>query len=379
MATSATRGERPRSRYDLSLGELAALLEGEPAFRARQLHDGLYRHLAEPDELTVLPRALRERLRGVPELSPALRTERELQADRSQTTKWLFALHDGQQVETVLMHYPRHSTVCVSSQVGCAMACQFCATGDLGFSRHLSAGEIIEQVVHAARAARAVGRRLDHVVFMGMGEPLANVAPVRKALEGLVSDLGFAARHLTVSTVGILPGIRQLCELPLQVNLAVSLHAANDDLRDRLVPINRRYPLSALHEALEEYRSATSRRISFEWALMAEVNDRPRDADELAAYATSLGAHVNLIPMNPTEGGSARGLRGSPPERVRKFRDLLANRGVNVTVRRTRGQSIDAACGQLAGATARANPAGQRGTDPIDLRTSVAIGTRARR
>jgi 23S rRNA (adenine2503-C2)-methyltransferase len=226
------------------------------------------------------------------------------------------------------------------------MGCTFCATGQAGFDRHLSAGEIVEQVVRAARRARDDGRRLSNVVFMGMGEPLANYDPTWAAVERLHADLGLSARHLTVSTVGIVPGIRRLATEELPVSLAVSLHAADDALRDSLVPINRRYPLSTLMDACAGYLQAKGRRLSFEWALIDDVNDRPRDAQLLIERARSLPlpAHVNLIPLNPTPGYA---VRGSPPARVRAFRDELRTGGVNATVRRTRGTDIDAACGQL--------------------------------
>ncbi|HVB05838.1 MAG TPA: 23S rRNA (adenine(2503)-C(2))-methyltransferase RlmN [Acidimicrobiales bacterium] len=366
------------SRYDLSREELAEVLAGEPAYRVAQLEEGLYRRLALPGELTTLPKTLRERLAADERLAPALSLRTEQRADDGATTKWLFALDGGHAVETVLMHYPRHSTVCISSQAGCAMACTFCATGDHGFDRQLRVGEIVEQVVHAARRAREEGRRLDHVVFMGMGEPLANLGPVLTAVERLVGPLGLAQRHLTISTVGVVPGIRRLAARPEQVNLAVSLHAANDALRDELVPLNRRYPLAVLLAACAEYVAATHRRLSFEWALIDGVNDRDADAGELATIARELHAHVNLIPMNPTVGGSARGLRGSPPTRVRGFRDELRELGVNVTIRQTRGEKINAACGQLAGAVARsatgrgcAQPAASPASPPSPAVTSL--------
>ncbi len=340
------------SRYDLDEDALAAHLEPLPRYRARQLFDGLHRRLADPEELTDLPRALRASLAADPLLAPALHLVGEQTSEGGATTKWLFELADGARVETVLMHDRRRSTVCVSSQAGCAMACTFCATGDSGFTRHLGVGEIVEQVVRAARASATSGHRLDHVVFMGMGEPLANLSAVEAAVGRIVGPLGLAARHVTISTVGLVPGIRRLAELPIQVTLAVSLHAANDEKRDLLVPINRRYPLAVLLEACRAYLERTRRRISFEWALMDGVNDTPADAAELALIARSLGAHVNLIPLNPTLLSAEKGLRGSAPARVHAFRDDLAARGVNVTVRRPRGRDIDAACGQLAAGVA---------------------------
>jgi 23S rRNA (adenine2503-C2)-methyltransferase len=333
------------SRYDLDRADLAAVLGTEPGYRVDQVWDGLYRRLAEPADLTELPKPLRARLADCAELAPGLTLVHQASADRGTTIKWLWALVDGARVETVLMHYPGRSTVCVSSQAGCAMGCTFCATGQAGFSRHLTTGEIVEQVVRAARAAGSSGRRVSRVVFMGMGEPLANYDETLAAVGRIHHDLGLSARHLTLSTVGVVPGIRRLAAEPLPVNLAVSLHAANDHLRDSLVPINRRYPLDELVESCAAYLAAKGRRLSLEWACIDGVNDGASDATELAGIARTLCAHVNLIPLNPTPGFLTR---GTPAAGVRSFRDRLAGLGVNVTVRRTRGTSIDAACGQLA-------------------------------
>jgi 23S rRNA (adenine2503-C2)-methyltransferase len=337
------------ARYDLDRDDVARLLPGQPAYRVAQVWEGLYRHGMGPEELTVLPRALRASLADVPELQPALSAVTSSESDRGDTVKWLWALADGARVETVLMHYPERTTVCVSTQAGCAMACGFCATGQAGFERNLTTGEIVEQVVRARRTALEGGRRLSNVVFMGMGEPLANYDRVWGAVSVLHGELGLSARHLTLSTVGVVPGIRRLAGEALPVNLAVSLHAANDELRDSLVPLNRRYPLDVLVDACHDYVDAKGRRLSFEWALIDGVNDRPSDATELADIALSLGAHVNLIPLNPTPGYA---VRGTPPLRVRAFRDRLVGLGVNATVRRNRGTEIDAACGQLAARSA---------------------------
>jgi 23S rRNA (adenine2503-C2)-methyltransferase len=326
--------------YDVNRAELAGFLEGEPRYRLDQVWHGIYGTLAATDELTTVPKAVRARLAAA--LPPALTEAARSVSDGGDTIKWLWRLDDGAQVETVLMHYDDRSTVCVSTQAGCAMACGFCATGQAGYERNLSVGEIVEQVVRAAR--EAAPRRVSNVVFMGMGEPMANYDAMWSAVVRLHDDLGISARHLTVSTVGIIPGIRRLAQESLPVNLAVSLHAANDDLRNELVPINRRYPLDALTEACRDYFDAKGRRLSFEWALIDGVNDRPSDADELAALARSLRAHVNLIPLNPTPGYATR---GTPPERVAAFRDQLTRLGANATVRQNRGTDIDAACGQL--------------------------------
>ena len=340
------------SRYDLEEQDFERILSGQPGYRIAQLKRALFEELTEIDDLSVFPKDLRHRLRDSVDLKYALSPVSEQVADQGLTTKWLYALHDGVAVETVLMHYRKHSTVCVSSQAGCAMACSFCATGKAGYSRQLSTGEIVEQVVRASRAARAQRRRLDHVVFMGMGEPFANFKHVWRAIERFTEDMGLGARHITVSTVGIVPQIRLLAEKPLQINLAVSLHAANNQLRSSLVPVNRRYPIEMLVASLEDYMEKTHRRISFEWALIENVNDSARDVAELAAIAFPLKAHVNLIPLNPIGANSSDAMNGSSPETVEYFADGLRNLGVNVTVRRTRGRSIAAACGQLAGTTA---------------------------
>lgn len=333
------------SLYTPDRAELAALLEGEPRYRLDQVWDGLYAQLAPPAEITALPKALREKVEVA--LPHALTQVVRSVSDSGDTVKYLWELHDGSRVETVLMLYPDRVTVCVSSQAGCAMACGFCATGQAGFTRHLTVGEIVEQVVLAAREARGMGRRLANVVYMGMGEPMANEAAVWSSVERLHGALGLSARHLTISTVGLIPGIRTLATRPLPVNLAVSLHAANDALRDELVPINRRYPIDELMEACAEYLDAKGRRLSFEWALIAGVNDRDSDAAELARLTRRfrLPAHVNLIPLNPTPGYPTV---GSSPRRVAEFHSRLVDLGVNATVRRNRGTDIDAACGQLA-------------------------------
>lgn len=336
---------RSPTRYGLDRAGLAAALAGEPRYRLDQLWDGLYHQLAEPAEITNLPKALRQRLTD--SLPEALTLVTESVSDAGDTVKFLWELAGGSRVETVLMLYPDRATVCVSSQAGCAMGCGFCATGQAGFSRHLTVGEIVEQVVRAARRAKASNRRVSNIVFMGMGEPMANLDAVWAAVERFHGDLGMSARHITISTVGIVPGIRSLTDRPLPVNLAVSLHAANDDLRNHLVPINKRYPIDDLMTACAKYLTAKRRRVSFEWAMIDGVNDRDVDARELAALCLRLQphAHVNLIPLNRTPGYPTT---GTPPDRVGRFRDLLETLGANATVRRNRGTDIDAACGQLA-------------------------------
>ncbi|HSN01921.1 MAG TPA: 23S rRNA (adenine(2503)-C(2))-methyltransferase RlmN [Acidimicrobiales bacterium] len=332
------------SLYELTREELATSLADEPRFRVEQLWRGLWREDRLVNEVTTLPTALRERL--ALEHPSSLTAINEVVSDGGATTKWVFALGDGATIETVLMAYEDRVTVCVSSQAGCAMGCSFCATGQAGFTRQLSVGEVIEQVVFAARAGAP--RRLSNVVFMGMGEPLANYDVTVGVLRRLHEERGLSARHLTVSTVGVAPAIERLAGEGLPLTLAVSLHSANDEVRDDLAPINRRYDLARLKAACTRWIEETGRRLSFEWALIDGVNDTDRALDELAAYVRPLAAHVNLIPLNPTPGYL---VRGSTPERVRAFRDGLLARGVNATVRNTRGRSIDAACGQLASVT----------------------------
>ena len=345
--------------YPPDRDEFAALLQGEPRYRLDQVWSGLYTQLVAPGDISNVPKALRERLAG--ELPPSLTQVVRRVSDGGDTVKYLWELQDGSRIETVLMLYPDRVTVCVSSQAGCAMACGFCATGQAGFTRQLSVGEIVEQVVIAARDARGMGRRLANVVFMGMGEPMANEGAVWASVERLHGAIGLSARHITISTVGLIPGIRKLTERQLPVNLAVSLHAANDELRNELVPINKRYPLDDLMAACGDYLAAKGRRLSFEWALIDGVNDRTRDAQELAGLCRRfrLPAHVNLIPLNPTPGYPTV---GSSKSRVNDFHTQLTDLGVNATVRRNRGTDIDAACGQLA--------AGQ----PVTLRPKRTLG-----
>ena len=294
--------------------------------------------------MTELPKALRARL--MTELPAALELAIERVSDRGDTVKQLWKLNDGRAIESVLMRYRDRVTVCVSTQAGCAMGCGFCATGQGGFDRQLTTGEIVEQVIRASqRLSEDDEGRVSNVVFMGMGEPLANYDNLWPAIARLQGDVGISARRITVSTIGIVPGIQRMAGERLPVNLAVSLHAANDELRSELVPINRRYSLVKLAAACRAYLTAKNRRLSFEWALIDGVNDRRTDVAELAAYARPLRAHVNLIPLNATPGWPTK---GTSAEGVRAFRDRLVELGINATIRRNRGTDIDAACGQLA-------------------------------
>src|SRR3954469_7405053 len=351
------RGKPPRHLADLTREEArAAVTElGHPAFRADQLARHFYRGVADPAQMTDLPAGARAALTEA--LLPGLLTVvRHQTADNGRTRKTLWRLHDGALVESVLMRYPDRATRCISSQAGCGMACPFCATGQGGLTRNLSAAEIIGQAV-AAAAAMANGEipggpgRLFNMGFMGMGEPLANYPRVRKTLDALLTPpphgLGLSQRSVTVSTVGLVPGIRRLTEEGLHVTLAVSLHPPDDALRDTLVPINTRYEVAEVLEAADAYAARTGRRYSVEYALIRDVNDQPERADLLGRLLRNRLAHVNLIPLNPTPGSP---WDASPLPAQREFVARLRAAGVATTVRDTRGQEIDGACGQLAAA-----------------------------
>jgi 23S rRNA (adenine2503-C2)-methyltransferase len=336
--------------YDLGIEELTERLVawGQPAYRARQIYTQIWHRGATYEEMTDLPVALRERLAA--ELPPEVEVLAEREADRGGTRKGLLRLGGRHVVETVLMGYRGRVTACVSTQTGCAMGCTFCATGQMGLWNNLTAGEIASQVVWAARAAsrlpETTPRRLTNVVYMGMGEPMANYRATRDSIRRILDPAGMnlGARHVTVSTVGLVPGILRLGRDHPQVGLAVSLHAADDELRVELVPANRLWPLEELEAAVEEWRGLTRRRPSIEWAMIRGVNDTDRQAQLLAPIARRLHAHVNLIPMNPIPSSP---FQPSPPERLGSFVAILRSRGVPVTVRDTRGREIEAACGQL--------------------------------
>lgn len=327
--------------------DLGDLIGDGPSYRADQLRAWLYETpVLEATDMTNLPGELRDALST--SLWP-FDVELEQSADDGRTRKWLFRAPDGAAIEAVLMGYTKRTTLCISSQAGCALGCTFCATGQFGFERHLEAGEIVAQVAYAQAFLRQIGMpgspdRVTNVVFMGMGEPLANYDRVREAIRRMVDVMGMSARSITVSTVGIVPGIKRLAEEPWPVYLAVSLHAADDELRSTLVPINKRYPIADLEHAAADYFAKKGRRISIEWTMMDGVNDSKDQALKLGAIARRLRAHVNLIALNPTPLSEQR---ASTRLHIHEFSKVLAREGVNVTVRDTRGQDIDAACGQL--------------------------------
>ncbi len=333
--------------YLIDPDELHSLFTGEPPYRARQLRAWLYRKPSlSVEAMTDLPPGVRDLLR--PRLWP-FEVEAEQTSDRGATVKWLFRARDGATIEAVLMGYDDRTTLCISSQVGCALACSFCATGQFGFERHLEPGEIVAQVAYARAYLREVGLsvgpgRLTNIVFMGMGEPLANYDRVRETIRRIVVEMEMSPRRITVSTVGLVPGMRRLAEEDWSLNLAVSLHAADDELRNRLVPINRRYPLEEVEAAAAYFFSRTGRRVSIEWTLIDGVNDTIAQATRLASIARRLGAHVNVIPLNATPLSKDR---PSDRDTIDSFVRHLRSLEVNVTLRDTRGSGIDAACGQL--------------------------------
>ena len=350
--------------FDLLPEEVAAQLSelGQPRYRARQILQWAYRGASSYEEMSDLPTDLRARLPKLLPLSTLSEASRAESAD-GLTRKLAFRLRDGALVESVRMLHPsvggrRRATVCVSSQAGCSYGCRFCATGQQGYGRNLSPGEMVEQVLYCFREGVGkqplgkgdedleVPRKVTNVVFMGMGEPFANYAAVRRAIVALNASwgLGLGARHITVSTVGLVPEIRRFAEEPLQAGLAVSLHAANDGLRSSLMPVNRKYPLRVLMVACREYVARTNRRITFEYVLLEQENDSPDHARELGELLGGLLCHVNLIPANPT---AAAEFRRPAPERVAAFVREVRRHHIPVTLRDTQGMDIQAACGQL--------------------------------
>lgn len=342
--------------YDISLQELTHLMQtwGEPPYRAHQVWQGLYQQYWDfPDKFSNLPLKLREKLSHHFSFSH-LTYVREVKSQDSFTVKTLFKLEKNTGIEAVLMHYPptndkkteRH-TLCISTQSGCAMGCVFCATGQMGFRQNLTSGEIVEQVLYFARQLNVSNKRVSNIVFMGMGEPFHNYEETLTAIGRLNHSLGFnlGARRFTISTVGLVPFIRRFANEPLQVNLAISLHAADNELRSFMLPINTKYPLEQLIPACRDYVNKTHRRITFEWALIKDVNDSIEDARNLIKLLDGLLCHVNIIPLNPTNGYT-----GAPTssERALAFQSELQHNNVPCTIRTRRGIEIQAGCGQLA-------------------------------
>ena len=352
--------------YDLSFDELSELLLSwnEPNYRAVQLWDGLYcQLLTTTDEFSSLPKSLRQRLEGdYSQAKPGfdgrpsftqLQPIKKLVSSDGETVKTLFALADGKQVEAVLMRYATRRTLCISTQAGCAMGCVFCATGQMGFKRQLTSGEIVEQVLYFARQLAMKNEQVTNVVVMGMGEPFHNYDATMTAIRRLNDPRGYnlGARRFTISTVGLIPGIRRFTSEHSQVNLAISLHAADDALRSQLLPINKKYPLDELLSACLEYIQLTHRRLSFEWALIQGVNDTAEQAQLLSQRLRSFRidgsnlCHVNVIPLNPTQKYTGQ---ASTHQRALAFQQLLEHAGIPCTIRLRRGIEIQAGCGQLA-------------------------------
>lgn len=335
--------------YNLDAEELGAALEelGEPSFRVKQLHQGLYNKLyVDFDQFCNIPKTLRQKLDEKFSLEPVQLETRQVSRDKT-TDKALFRLHDGHMIETVLMRFERRNTLCISTQVGCPMGCVFCSTGQMGYDRNLSVAEILGQIIYFQREMQATGEAVRNLVFMGMGEPFLNYENVSKSLR-FISDpekLGIGQRHVTVSTVGVISRIMQFAKDHPQVNLAISLHAPNDELRTRLVPANRIYPLKKLMETCRAYVAETNRKLTIEYALVDNLNDTPELAHEFARLVSGMLCIVNLITLNPSK---AYATPGSPHDRVQAFREILVSHGVRVTVRLRRGIDIQAGCGQLA-------------------------------
>lgn len=335
--------------YDLDQAALTDLVTrwGFPTYRAAQLFEWLYKHKAATfAEMTSLPKTLRGRLEAETEIGHLRQVAEQFSSD-GQTVKKLFRLPDQQLIEAVLMEYDDgRRTACISTQAGCAMGCVFCATGQMGFARHLTSGEIVEQALYFARLLEQSGERLSNVVLMGMGEPLHNYDHSVKAIHALnhPDGLSIGQRHITLSTVGLVPQIRQFAEEGVEVKLAISLHAATDDERSALLPINRRYPIRDLIDAARYYVEKTGRRLTFEWSLIRGENDTVDQAQKLGKLLRGLLCHVNLIPLNPTGG---YGGHPSDPEAVKAFQETLTTYGVSSTVRVRRGIDIQAGCGQL--------------------------------
>lgn len=337
------------SIFDLTLDEITTLFQewGEAKYRALQLWEALYLKLiTDPLQSTNLPNALKEKLAGSFSFEN-LKPVDILESSDQQTTKVLLELPDGARIETVLMNYDDRHTLCISSQVGCAMNCSFCATGQMGYTRNLTPGEIVEQVLFFARILKGKGELVTNIVYMGMGEPFHNYDAVLKSFRILNHTNGFnlGARRFTISTVGLIPGIERFTEENKQINLAISLHSTDEVHRSSIMPVNIRYPIKNLIEACHRYFDATGRRITFEWALIKGVNDSIDEANALADLLQGLTCHVNVIPLNPTAGYEGK---KSTIESVNTFQITLQKRKIPCTVRIRRGIDIQAGCGQLA-------------------------------
>ena len=333
---------------DLTKQELTERIteSGEPAYRAQQIWQMIYKQLiASPNDFSNLSRELRQKLDETYCFEP-LDVKKDLKSSDGQTNKLLFGLWDGRMIESVLMRYRERNTICISTQVGCPMNCAFCATGQMGFIRNLSAGEIVAQILFFARMLKNEGMKLTNIVVMGMGEPFHNYDAVMKAI-GIINDpdgMNFGERRITISTVGIIPRIEQFTHAHRQINLAVSLHAPSNTIRDKIIPANKKYPLDDLLEACRQYTEKTGRRITFEYALIHGLNDNYENAVLLSKRLKGMLCHVNLIPLNSTDKYDGS---GSNHDRVQSFKSVLDRNGIPCSVRLKRGIDIGAGCGQL--------------------------------
>lgn len=336
--------------FDLSYEQLQDVIINDlkqPSFRVNQIWSGVYKNLwSKPEEFTNIPKTLRDQLFDLFEFQPMIPIQ-SLKSNDNETEKILFQLQDQKAIETVLMKYDQRRTLCISTQVGCAMGCVFCATGQMGFKRHLTAGEIVEQVLYYARQLKADSEKVTNIVLMGMGEPFHNYDATMKAIDllGDPNGFGLGARRFTISTVGLVPMIKRFADEKRQVNLAISLHAVDDSERSSLMPVNKKYPLHDIIDACKYYLEKTNRRITFEWALIAGKNDSEQTAQKLANLLKGLLCHVNAIPLNPT---SQSIYQASDRDQTIKFQKVLEKNGIPCTIRLRRGIDIQAGCGQLA-------------------------------
>lgn len=336
--------------FDLSYEQLQDVIINDlkqPSFRVNQIWSGVYKNLwSKPEEFSNIPKTLRDQLFDLFEFQPMIPIQ-SLKSNDNETEKILFQLQDKKAIETVLMKYDQRRTLCISTQAGCAMGCVFCATGQMGFKRHLTAGEIVEQVLFYARQLKANGEKVTNIVLMGMGEPFHNYDATMKAIDllGDPNGFGLGARRFTISTVGLVPMIKRFADEKRQVNLAISLHAVDDSERSSLMPVNKKYTIQDIIDACKYYLEKTNRRITFEWALIAGKNDSEQTAQKLANLLKGLICHVNAIPLNPT---SQSIYQASDKEHTIKFQKVLEKNGIPCTIRLRRGIDIQAGCGQLA-------------------------------
>jgi 23S rRNA (adenine2503-C2)-methyltransferase len=339
--------KKQQSIYNFDKNSIHQLMASwkEPSFRSNQLWQGIYTQLwRDPEDFSNLSKSLRKKLSEHFSFDN-LKPEKYMVSTDGETSKTLFRLHDGHAIETILMKYHTRRTLCISTQVGCALGCTFCATGQMGFKRNLSSGEIIEQVIYHSRLLKETEERLTNIVVMGMGEPFLNYQATIAAIDRLNDASGFGERRFTISTAGVIPGIEEFAKERRQINLAISLHATQDELRSQIMPINKKYPVGDLLKACRDYTKTTNRRITFEWALIKNFNDSIHQAQALIDKLKGMLCHVNLIPLNPTEKFSGF---ATSQQKAKEFQSILDGAGIPCSIRTRRGLDIQAGCGQLA-------------------------------